>query len=145
MSAILAQGLTRIYRRSAEEIAALFGVDLIVEPGEFVAITGASGAGKTTLLNLLGCLDRPTSGLLKLLDRDVSILRGKDLETMRRQHVGFVFQDYCLVPTLTVEENVALPPPLFPRPASTRPGKGFARTHGFAAPLRSPAPRTIGG
>ncbi|MYD62756.1 MAG: ABC transporter ATP-binding protein [Gemmatimonadetes bacterium] len=109
MSAILAQGLTRIYRRSAEEIAALFGADLIVEPGEFVAITGASGAGKTTLLNLLGCLDRPTSGLLKLLDRDVSTLRGKDLETMRRQHVGFVFQDYCLVPTLTVEENVALP------------------------------------
>ncbi|CAI8003696.1 Uncharacterized ABC transporter ATP-binding protein MJ0796 [Geodia barretti] len=92
MSAILARGLTRIYRRSAEEIAALFGVDLIVEPGEFVAITGASGAGKTTLLNLMGCLDQPTSGLLKLLDRD-----------------GFVFQDYCLLPTLTVEENVALP------------------------------------
>ena len=109
MSAILARGLTRIYRRSAEEIAALFGVDLIVEPGEFVAITGASGAGKTTLLNLMGCLDQPTSGLLKLLDRDVGILRGKDLETMRRQHVGFVFQDYCLLPTLTVEENVALP------------------------------------
>lgn len=109
MAAIFAQGLTRIYRRSVEEIAALFDVDLVVKSGEFVAITGASGAGKTTLLNLLGCLDRPTSGLLKLLGRDVSILRGKDLETMRRQYVGFVFQDYCLVPTLTVEENVALP------------------------------------
>ena len=109
MAAIFAQGLTRIYRRSVEEIAALFDVDLIVEPSEFVAITGASGAGKTTLLNLLGCLDRPTSGLLKLLGRDVSTLRGKDLETMRRQYVGFVFQDYCLVPTLTAEENVALP------------------------------------
>ena len=109
MAAIFAQGLTRIYRRSIEEIAALFDVDLIVEPSEFVAITGASGAGKTTLLNLLGCLDRPTSGLLKLLGRDVSTLRGKDLETMRRQYVGFVFQDYCLVPTLTAEENVALP------------------------------------
>ena len=109
MAAIFAQGLTRIYRRSVEEIAALFDVDLIVEPSEFVAITGASGAGKTTLLNLLGCLDRPTSGLLKLLGRDVSTLRGKYLETMRRQYVGFVFQDYCLVPTLTAEENVALP------------------------------------
>ena len=109
MAAIFTQRLTRIYRRSVEEIAALFDVNLVVEPGEFVAITGASGAGKTTLLNLLGCLDQPTSGLLKLLDRDVSILRGKDLETMRRQYVGFVFQDYCLVPTLTAEENVALP------------------------------------
>ena len=109
MAAIFAQGLTRIYRRSIEEIAAIFDVDLVVEPGEFVAITGASGAGKTTLLNLLGCLDRPTSGLLKLLDRDVSTLRDRDLETMRRQYVGFVFQDYCLVPTLTAEENVALP------------------------------------
>ena len=109
MAAIFAQGLTRIYRRSIEEIAAIFDVDLVVEPGEFVAITGASGAGKTTLLNLLGCLDRPTSGLLKLLDRDVSVLRDRDLETIRRQYVGFVFQDYCLVPTLTAEENVALP------------------------------------
>ena len=109
MAAIFAQGLTRIYRRSIEEIAAIFDVDLVVEPGEFVAITGASGAGKTTLLNLLGCLDRPTSGLLKLLDRDVSTLHDRDLETIRRQYVGFVFQDYCLVPTLTAEENVALP------------------------------------
>ena len=109
MAAIFAQRLTRIYRRSIEEIAAIFDVDLVVEPGEFVAITGASGAGKTTLLNLLGCLDRPTSGLLKLLDRDVSTLHDRDLETIRRQYVGFVFQDYCLVPTLTAEENVALP------------------------------------
>ncbi len=109
MSAIFAQGLTRIYRHPVEEITALFGVDLVVEPGEFVAITGASGAGKTTLLNLLGCLDRPTSGILKLQRRDVRVLRDRDLATMRRHHVGFVFQDYCLVPTLTAAENVALP------------------------------------
>ena len=106
---VSAQRVGKVYRRPAEDVVALDGVDLEVPPGEFLALVGESGAGKTTLLNLMGCLDRPTSGTLRLLGQDVGALAEKERVEARRRRVGFVFQEFCLLPTLTAEENVALP------------------------------------
>ena len=106
---VSAQQVGKVYRRPAEDVVALDGVDLEVPPGEFLALVGESGAGKTTFLNLMGCLDRPTSGTLRLLGRDVGALAEKERVEARRRLVGFVFQEFCLLPTLTAEENVALP------------------------------------
>ena len=105
---IEAKGLSRVYHRGAEQIRALKQIDLAVEPGEFLGVTGHSGAGKTTLLNLLGLMDRPTEGRLSVLGRDVT-RRGVRLDALRRENVGFVFQDFYLMPTLTALENVLLP------------------------------------
>src|SRR5438445_3360919 len=104
-----AEGLTRCYRRGAEEVRALDGVDLTLEQGEFVAIVGPSGSGKSTLMNLLGCMDRPTAGRLWIAGEAVASLGDAGLTRMRRAHVGFIFQQFHLLPTLTVLENVLLP------------------------------------
>ncbi len=106
---IQARELTRIYRRGSETVRALDGIDLCIERGEFVAVEGPSGSGKTTLLNLLGCLDRPTSGTLWIEGQEVRRLSDRALTRLRRERIGFVFQHFGLVPTLTVAENVALP------------------------------------
>lgn len=95
--------------RGAEEVRALAGVSFRVERGEFVGITGPSGAGKTTLLNLIGCVDVPTAGTLRIDGRETSRLGERELTRLRRQVVGFVFQHFGLIPTLTVAENVVLP------------------------------------
>lgn len=102
-------GLTKTYRRGREEVRALDGVTFEIACGEFVAITGPSGAGKTTLLNLIGCMDAPTSGTLAIAGREVQGLNERERTGLRRQQIGFVFQHFGLMPTLTVEENVALP------------------------------------
>ena len=104
-----AEGLTKRYRRGAEEVRALDGVDLTIEPGEFAAIVGPSGSGKSTLMNLLGCMDRPTSGRLWIAGEEVAGLGNAGLTRMRRTHIGFIFQQFHLLPTLTVLENVLLP------------------------------------
>src|SRR5947209_286875 len=104
-----AEGLTRHYRRGAEAVRALEGVDLTLEPGEFAAIVGPSGSGKSTLMNLLGCMDRPTAGRLWIAGEEVASLGDAGLTRMRRAHIGFVFQQFHLLPTLTVLENVLLP------------------------------------
>lgn len=91
------------------EVAALRGIDLVVAPGESVAITGPSGCGKTTLMNILGALDRPTGGVARVLGTDLAGLGPRERALVRRSSVGFVFQQFHLVPTLTAEENVALP------------------------------------
>ena len=104
-----AQGLTKIYRRGTEEVRAINGVSFRVEPGEFTAIVGPSGAGKTTLLQLLGAMDVPTAGRLWIVGEELAGLSDAALTRLRREQIGFVFQHFGLLPTLTVAENVALP------------------------------------
>ncbi|MBM4268520.1 MAG: ABC transporter ATP-binding protein [Deltaproteobacteria bacterium] len=132
---VRARGLERIYfagersteadsatdgsPRAAEEISvhALRGVDLTIGPGEYVAIMGPSGCGKSTLLNILGCLDRPTSGSYELAGRDVARLSADERAVVRNRTLGFVFQDFHLLPRTTALENVELP--LVYRPDAT--------------------------
>jgi ABC-type lipoprotein export system ATPase subunit len=106
--AVEADGLVRTYRRGAEKIQALKGIDLDIKCGEFVGVVGHSGAGKTTLLNLIGLMDRPTEGKLGVLGTDVT-RRAVRLDALRRKNIGFVFQEFYLMPTLTATENVLLP------------------------------------
>ena len=101
--------LTKVYGESEAEIFALAGVNLQVRSGEFVAIRGHSGSGKSTLLNILGCLDRPTSGSYLLEGRDVSQLGKNELAEIRNQKLGFIFQSFNLLPRLTALSNVMLP------------------------------------
>jgi len=103
------RGLTRIYRMGATEVHALHGVDLAVERQAFMSIMGRSGSGKSTLLNLIGCLDRPTAGSVWLDGLEVSALPRRRLPVIRRQKVGFVFQQFNLLSHLTALENVMLP------------------------------------
>ena len=96
----------KIYQQGKIEVPALRGIDLTVEPGEFTTIFGPSGSGKTTLLNMIGCLDTPTEGEIRLNDKKVSDLSRKELAMTRRYNIGFVFQSYNLIPVLTAYENV---------------------------------------
>lgn len=110
MSCIIeAKGLTKVYRRGSEEIYALKDVDFAVQKGEFVSIIGPSGSGKTALLNVLGCLDTPTGGSLRLNGVETAGLREHGLVRLRRDNIGFVFQQFYLMPTLTARENIELP------------------------------------
>lgn len=102
------KNVSRVYKSSDHELKALDGVNMSLEEGKFVVILGPSGAGKSTLLNLLGGLDSPTSGKIYVQGRDISTLSGDELAEYRAEKVGFVFQFYNLVPTLTVHENVSL-------------------------------------
>jgi putative ABC transport system ATP-binding protein len=90
-------------------VKAIDGVDFAVESGEFVSIVGSSGSGKSTLLHLLGGLDRPTDGIVEISGKDIYAMKDDELTIFRRRHIGFVFQNYNLVPVLNVEENVLLP------------------------------------
>ena len=102
------RNVSRVYSNGDHELRALDGVDLTLEEGKFVVILGPSGAGKSTLLNMLGGLDSPTSGSITVCGRDISSLTKNELADYRAETVGFVFQFYNLIPTLTVHENVAL-------------------------------------
>jgi len=104
----VARGLTKTYRMGTTEVHALRGVDLGIHAGEFVVLLGPSGSGKSTLLNILGGLDTPTSGEVRFLEHELSNADEAELTRYRRQHVGFVFQFYNLIPSLTARENVAL-------------------------------------
>ena len=99
------KGVTKIYRQGTVEVHALRGLDLRIEPGEFVAIVGPSGSGKTTALNLIGALDKPTDGRVLLEGRELSSLSQRALSRMRRDRIGFVFQAYNLIPVLSAYEN----------------------------------------
>ena len=113
-----ARGLTKIYRMGEVEVHALRGVDLDIYASEFVVLLGPSGSGKSTLLNILGGLDRPTSGTARWRDHDLGRSSEAELTRYRREHVGFVFQFYNLIPSLTARENVALVTELAPQPMS---------------------------
>ncbi len=109
MSILQADNLRKIYGSGENAVHALDGVDLSVEQGEFLAIVGTSGSGKSTLLHMLGGLDRPTSGTVTVDGRDLSTLKDEELTIFRRRKIGFVFQNYNLVPVLNVLENIVLP------------------------------------
>lgn len=106
---ITARHINKLYRRGSEDIYALKNVNLDIDKGDFVVVLGPSGSGKTTLLNLLGCLDKPTSGTLFVNHINVSELGENELVKIRRENIGFVFQQFYLLPTLNVYENIELP------------------------------------
>jgi len=111
-----ARGLGKVYRTGEVEVVALHDVDLDVGPGEFIVLLGPSGSGKSTLLNILGGLDTPTHGRFEFRGRTLSGADDAVLTAFRRQHVGFVFQFYNLIPSLTVRENVELVTDIAPDP-----------------------------
>ena len=108
-SLVSIRDLTKTYQRGPERVEVLHGIDLDIERGDFVALMGPSGSGKTTLLNLIGGLDSPTSGSIEVDGQRIDQLGGGKLSHWRSQHVGFVFQFYNLMPTLTAQKNVELP------------------------------------
>ena len=103
---IKVEKLKKIYRTGTVEVHALRGVDFQIKRGEFTAVAGPSGSGKTTLLNLISGLDTPTSGTVQLQDTLISSMTGAELGDFRRDHIGFIFQSYNLIPVLTVQENI---------------------------------------
>jgi putative ABC transport system ATP-binding protein len=102
-------GVKKIYQLGASRIHALNGVNLSIERGDFVTIMGASGSGKSTMLNLIGCLEQPTEGTVKINGTDLSLLNDDQLTEIRRNNIGFIFQQFNLIPTLTALENVEMP------------------------------------
>ena len=129
---IEALGLKRHYRRGSETVKALDGVDLEIRAGEMVSILGPSGSGKTTLINLLSCLDAPTEGTLIVAGRSVAGLSEDELVEVRRGVLGFVFQQFALLPTLTVTENVELPLMFLDRKADSRRTREILQLVGLA-------------
>ena len=109
MTILSTKDLKKVYGSGESEVRALDGVNIQVEKGEFMAIVGTSGSGKSTLLHMLGGLDRPTSGGVTVDDKDIFTLKDEELTIFRRRKIGFVFQNYNLVPVLNVYENILLP------------------------------------
>lgn len=109
MAIIQLDGIGKVYRTKEIETTALDNINMSVEKGEFVSVMGPSGCGKSTLLNIIGLLDRPTAGTVRLLDRDCSALSDSKLSHFRNANIGFVFQSFHLIPSLSVEANVELP------------------------------------
>jgi putative ABC transport system ATP-binding protein len=125
-SLIRCEDLWKIYRLGDVEVQALRGLDLSIEPGEFVAVMGSSGSGKSTLMNILGCLDQPTRGRYWLNGIDVAALRADQLADIRNQQIGFVFQSFNLIPRTSALENAQLP--LFYRGLPLREQRAMATT-----------------
>ena len=109
MSLVSAVGLAKTYRAGDVDVPAVRGVDFTIEPGSFVAFVGPSGSGKSTLLNMIGCLDKPSSGRLSVFDTDVATLDRRAGAEFRGRHIGFIFQDFNLIPVLTAYENIEYP------------------------------------
>jgi putative ABC transport system ATP-binding protein len=109
MQLIRAEQLVKTYRTGEVDVPAVKGVDFTIEAKSFVSFVGPSGSGKSTLLNMIGCLDHPTGGKLTVMDADVSRLDRRAAANFRGQHIGFVFQDFNLIPVLTVYENIEYP------------------------------------
>ena len=109
MALVTAHNLTKNYTAGEITVKAIRGVDFSIESGSFVSFVGPSGSGKSTLLNMIGCLDPPTDGELTVSGRDVTRLSSKDSAIFRGDHIGFIFQDFNLIPVLTVFENIEYP------------------------------------
>jgi putative ABC transport system ATP-binding protein len=114
------QDVRKVYHKDRLEIPVLEGLDLKVQPGDFAALMGPSGSGKSTLLHLIGGLDRPTAGSVRVGDARLEQMNERELTAWRSRHVGFIFQMYHLVPVLTAAQNVELPLLLFRMPGSDR-------------------------
>jgi putative ABC transport system ATP-binding protein len=136
---LTARDVTKIYRSGEVEVHALRGADLDLYEGELVVILGPSGSGKSTLLNIIGGLDTATSGTVRFRDHELTGADESDLTRFRRDHVGFVFQFYNLIPSLTAEENVALVTEIAQRPLDPAEALGIVglgeRRHHFPAQL----------
>ena len=113
MSLVSIRDVSKHYERDRQQIVALDQVSLQIPKGDFVALMGPSGSGKTTLLNLIGGIDHPSSGEIKVADADIARLRGRKLAAWRSRHIGFIFQFYNLIPVLNAQQNVELPLLLF--------------------------------
>ena len=109
MEVVKIEKVTRVYKIGKLETHALQGVDLSVASGEFTSLVGPSGSGKTTLLQMIGCLDQPTSGSVHVNGRDVTALNRNQRADMRRENIGFIFQFFALIPTLSAYENIEMP------------------------------------
>jgi putative ABC transport system ATP-binding protein len=109
MSLVRAEHLAKTYRAGEIEVQAIKDVDFVIERSSFVCFVGPSGSGKTTLLNMIGCLDHPTRGKLTVIDTDISTLRRREAADFRGKHLGFVFQDFNLIPVLSAYENIEYP------------------------------------
>lgn len=109
MEVVKIENATRVYKIGAVETLALRGVNLTIDRGEFTALVGPSGSGKTTLLQLIGCLDQPSSGTVWVDGKDVTRLNRDQRADMRRGHIGFIFQFFALIPTLSAYENIEMP------------------------------------
>jgi len=120
---IKTRSLRKVYRLGKTAVTALDQINLEIQAGAFLAIAGPSGSGKTTLLNLIGCLDKPTSGNIEIAGQDVSHLDGNQLADIRNQRLGFIFQTFNLIPVLTAYENVEFPLLLRDFPACERKNK----------------------
>ena len=123
---IQTRDLTKVYQLGDIPVKALDNVEIVIEPGEFVAIMGASGSGKSTLMNILGCLDRPTEGEYRLAGTDVSALDNRHLAAIRNRKIGFVFQSFNLLARTSALRNVMLPL-VYKRPEPLSPGEREAR------------------
>ena len=117
---LLFEEVSKIYPLPAGDVVALDRISLIVDPGEFIAVMGPSGSGKSTLLNMMGCLDVPTSGKIYLSGQEISGMNDDDLTRLRRDRIGFVFQQFNLVPLLSAIENVEFPLLLTAGPEESR-------------------------
>ncbi|MEA2109679.1 MAG: ABC transporter ATP-binding protein [Pseudomonadota bacterium] len=109
MAVVEARGLEKTYQAGDIAVKAIRGVDFTIEPASFVSFIGPSGSGKSTLLNMIGCLDPPTGGTLTVIGKDIAALNRQEAARFRGEHIGFVFQDFNLIPVLTVFENVEYP------------------------------------
>ncbi|GKH31797.1 ABC transporter ATP-binding protein [Muricomes sp. OA1] len=109
MNILETKGLKKIYGNGAAKVTALDGIDLVAERGEFIAIVGSSGSGKTTLLNMIGGLDVPDEGEILIDQKELQKLSDNELTVFRRRKIGFIFQQYNLIPMLSVWENIILP------------------------------------
>ncbi|HBI15166.1 MAG TPA: ABC transporter [Desulfobulbaceae bacterium] len=109
MALVQALGLRKTYRVGDVEVEAIRGIDFSIAPESFVSFVGPSGSGKSTLLNMIGCLDRPSGGTLRVMDRDVATMNRKESASFRGRNIGFIFQDFNLLPVLTVYENIEYP------------------------------------
>jgi putative ABC transport system ATP-binding protein len=127
MEVVKIENVMRVYKIGTVETQALRGVSLSVESGEFTALVGPSGSGKTTLLQMIGCLDQPTSGRVFIDGKEVTRLNRNQRADMRKGHIGFIFQFFALIPTLSAYENIEMPLLLKPQ-RTPRARDGTARS-----------------